>query len=99
MTTIPTPRNSKASLAAAIVIGLTLFKGVALLIQAAAVPLETLAVRVINALLMRGWRNVMPLDASHYPMALLGYTAVEGLALVAIGLAVGMKLVPRSPQD
>lgn len=99
MTIVPAPRNSKASRAAAIVIGLTLFKGVALLIQAASMPLETLAVRVINALLMRGWRNVMTLDESHYPMALFGYVAFEGLVLIAIGLAIGRKLVPRSPQE
>ena len=92
-------RKSIASLAAAIMIGLTLFKGVELLIQAAAMPLETVTVRVINALLIRGWRNVTLLDGPPDTLVVAVFTAVQGLALIAIGLGIGIRLVPHAPHE
>jgi len=99
MTINPIPQHSRASLAAAIAIGLTLSKGIGLLIRAAAAPLDTLTVHIINAILMRGWRNVMALSESSLPLALVGLFAFEGFVLVALALGIGMKLVPRLPKE
>ena len=64
----------------------------------ATVPLESVTVRAINAILMRGWRDVMPLAPQPDSLILIVFNAVEGLFLIAIGLGIGSKLVPRDPQ-
>lgn len=95
MATNRNSRKSIAPIAVAIVIGLLLFGGVELLVQAAAIPLETVTVRVINAILIRGWGDAMLLSAPSRMLDITAFTAVEGLFLIAIGLGIGMKLVPR----
>jgi len=74
-------------------IALLLYKGVGLLVQAAAMPLEHVVVYTINAVSLRGWRDVMPLGQPDYPLVLVGLTAFNGFVLVATGLVIGMKLV------
>jgi hypothetical protein len=92
-------RKSIAPLAVAIVIGLLLFGGVELLVQAAAIPLGTLTVRVINAILIRGWGYAMLLSPPSRTLDVVAFTAVEGLFPIAIGLGIGIMLVPRDPQE
>jgi len=90
--------TATASLAAAIMIGLLLDKGLQLLVQAAAMPLETAAIHATNAILMAGWRDVMLFEGAPFTMSLFVFTALEGLVLMVLGLVIGMRLVQPVPR-
>jgi hypothetical protein len=81
--------NSKASYAVSIAAALIVARGIELLIRAASMPLETVAARLINFLLVRGWRNVVALPEAPYSLALVGSTALPGFVLLVAGLLAG----------
>jgi hypothetical protein len=87
--------NSKASYAVSIVAALIVARGIELLIRAASMPLETVSVRLINALLVRGWRNVVVLHEAPYSLALVGSTALPGFVLLVAGLLAGNYIASR----
>ncbi len=62
-------------------------------------PLETATVRVINAFLIHGLRNVMLLDEPHDSLVVAVFIGVQGLALIAIALGIGIRLVPHEPRE
>jgi len=85
--------KSKLSYAASIAAGLVIFEGLQLLINAASMPLETVSARLINALLVRGWRNVMLLSEPSHSLLMVGSIALTGVVLVAIGFSIGEGVV------
>jgi hypothetical protein len=87
--------NSKASLVISVGIAVTLFKGIDLLMQAAAWPLETALTRLVNALLARGWPNAIMLNESHHPLVMVTSSAIGGIVLLTVGLVAGNKLILR----
>ena len=91
--TIKTP-SSTASFAAAIMIALLLAEGLHRIVQAVAMPLESVAIRAIDAVLMLGWRDVMLFDQESFTPSLFAFTTLEGLVLIALALAIGLKLIP-----
>ena len=85
--------NSKASYAVSIAAALIVARGIELLIQAASMPLGTVSVRLINALVVRGWRNAVVLYEAPYSLSLVGSTALPGLVLLVAGLVAGNYIV------
>jgi hypothetical protein len=85
--------NSKASYAVSIAAALIVAKGFELLIRAASMPLETVAARLINFLLVHGWRNAVALHEAPYSLTLVGSTALPGLVLLVAGLLAGNYIV------
>jgi len=86
----------RASYVVSILAGLALFKGVQLLLQAAALPLETVAAKLINSILSRGWHVVSLLSEPRYPLLMVGERAFAGLIFVGIGLWAGKHPTRRS---
>ncbi len=85
--------HSKVSFAVAVLVAYMEFKGICLLIQTASKPLGQITAALINALLVRGWRDVMLLNDTQYPPMMLVPTAVYGIVFVAIGLLIGAVLL------
>ena len=87
-------RNSKASFAVAVVVALMVFNGIRIFIQTASKPLGQMSAALINALLERGWRDVMLLNDTQYPLMMLVPTAVYGIVFVVVGVLIGAILMP-----
>lgn len=85
--------KSKTSYAVSVAAALIVARGIESLIQAMAMPLEAPVARLINFLLVRGWRNVVLLSEAPYPLALVGSTTLSGIVLVTIGLLAGSYVV------
>jgi len=79
-----------------IAIALTLYEGMKSLINAASMPLEALAARLINAVILRGWRDIMLMPEHNYPLSILGINVVFGLVLIGMGLSVGMRILAKN---
>lgn len=93
----PIRANSKASYAVSIAAAFMVARGIGLLIEAASMPLETVSARLLNALLVRGWRNVMLLYEGPYPtLGLVGSTAFPGFVLLVSGLLAGNYIASRT---
>ena len=88
--------QERTSYAVSVAGGLMIARGIELLIQAASMPLETVSARLINALLVRGWRNVVLLNEAYYPLALVGSTVFPGFVLLGAGLLAGNYIVSRA---
>ena len=85
--------NSRTSYAVSITTALLVARGLELLMQAAAMPLETVLTRLTNVLVVQGWRNVATLYEARYPLAMVGSTVFSGLVLLVAGLLLGNKIV------
>lgn len=85
----------RASYVVSIVAGLALFQGIQLLLRAASLPLETLMAKLINAILVRGWRNILLLNEPHYPLLMVGESVLIGVIFIAIGLWAGNSLARK----
>ena len=98
-------RNSKASFAVTIMVALMVSNGIRLLIQASSMPLIGISAALINALLVRGWRDVMLLNDTQYPLMFFVPTAVYGMVFVVVGVLIGAILLrpdgsePSSPPE
>jgi len=97
---IPSPRsNPKMSFVVSIAVALILTQGLRSLVGAASLPLETALTGLLNAVLVRGWRNVIFLWEPHYPLLMVGSTAFMGFVLLGIGLAIGAGVVRRAKSE
>ena len=84
-----------AQYAVSILAALLIYSGIESMIGAASAPLETATAWLINAVLARGWPNVLRLSETSYPMIFIAHKAVVGLVFGSIGLWLGMGLTRR----
>ncbi len=91
--------SPRLSYAASIAIALTLFEGMQSLINAASLPLEVVVARMINAALVRGWRDVMLIPEPGPQLGIFVAYALMGLVLIAIGLSLGIGILSHGGRE